>query len=912
MMGRVNLKKRSLFLAILLFLVSLAFSLGIASIAVSSPPPQTLVEQGRQHYQAGEFTEAVQQWQQAAEVFATQGDSLNQAMALSNLALSDQSLGQWNEAQQALTKSLNLLKNQPETPDQKRIFASTLDIQGQLQLTIGQPSAAIETWRQGMEIYQKIDNLEGVSRSQINQAQALQALGLYPRACTTLLKSLDLDRPDCTLSEQDLQTLTVPQSVPLQILALRSLGNVLRIMGKSEQSKMVLVKSWQLAEPLGNDQDLAEIYLSLGNTARTLGNRQLTTKPQPLNLLNSSGDCISKETPPQKTDFYQQAAACYRQAELSSSPLTQIQAQLNLLSLGIQTQQMAEIPTLLPKIQANLAELKPSHTAINAQLNYVQTLTCLKTALDPTSTQLRTAIAQQCSHQELIKSSPSLLIPSWQEIGQIAMTAYQQAQALGNQKAQANALGYLASTYQQRENWTQAQQLTEQALQILSALNAPDISYLWQWQLGQLYQIQGNLEEAIAVYTLAFDNLQALRQDLVSANPDLQFSFRDSVEPVYRELVDLLLQAENPAQEKLKQARNVLESLQIAELNNFFQEACLEAKPQSIDNLDSQAAVFYSIVLPERLVVILSLPGQPLRYYATSVDSATVELTFDDLFANLNPFISSPEPLKSYQQFYDWLIRPARAQLQDNGIKTLVFVLDGVLRNVPMAALHDGQQYLVEQYNLALTPGLQLLSPRSFALDKRNTLAGGLASARQGFPALPGVKQEVTEISTIVPTEVLLDDGFTRDRLIQSIQANAFPIVHLATHGQFSSQAENTFLLTWDERINVKDLDQLLKEPNPIELLILSACQTAVGDKRAILGLAGMAVRARARSTVATLWAVQDQSTAELMAQFYRVFNQPGVTKAEALRQAQLSLLKAPEYQHPFYWAAFVLVGNWF
>lgn len=910
-MRKINSKKLKHLVFVLLFLASIAFCLEIAPIAFSSPPPLVLVEQARQHYQTAQYQEAVKDWQQAAQAFAEQGDSLNQAMAMSNLALSYQPLGEWHQAQLNLTQSLNLLKSLPETPDQQRILASTLDIQGQGQLALGQPTAANDTWQAATIIYQKLGNSEGVSRSLINRAFALQALGLNPRACAILLKTLDRDRPNCNVSPPDLQNLTSPQSIPLQILALRSLGNVLRVMNKNEQSQLVLVKSWQLAQKIEGYQDIAEIYLSLGNTARALGNSQLSTPSQQKSPLTPSIDCIPTET--QKTDFYQQAAVCYSQAELSPLLTTKIQAQLNQLSLQIQRQQWAEIPLILPKIQATLPKLTPNHTTINAQLKYIQTLTCLKTALEPTSTQQRSPIVQQCRNQKLTDTQQkvNIEIPSWQEIGQIATTAYQQAQTLADEQAQANALGYLASTYQQQEKWTQAQQLTELALQTLSSLNAPDVSYFWQWQLGQLYKIQGNVKEAQAVYTLAFDNLQALRQDLVSANRDLQFSFRDSVEPVYRELVDLLLQGENPSQENLKQARNTIESLQIAELNNFFQEACLETQPQSIDRLDPHAAVLYSIVLPERLAVILSLPGQPLRYYATTVTSATVELTFDDLFANLNPFIYSPEPLKSHQQFYDWLIRPARAQLEDKGITTLVFVLDGILRNIPMAALHDGQQYLVEQYNLALTPGLQLLRPRSFALDRYNTLLGGLATASQGFSPLPGVKQEVREISTIVDSQVLLNEGFTRKALQKAIKDYSFSIVHLATHGQFSSQAENTFLLTWDERINVKDLDQLLQEPDPIELLILSACQTAVGDKRATLGLAGMAVRARARSTLATLWSVQDQSTADLMTEFYRVFARSSVTKAQALRQAQISLLKMPQYQHPYYWAPFVLVGNW-
>jgi CHAT domain-containing protein len=197
-----------------------------------------------------------------------------------------------------------------------------------------------------------------------------------------------------------------------------------------------------------------------------------------------------------------------------------------------------------------------------------------------------------------------------------------------------------------------------------------------------------------------------------------------------------------------------------------------------------------------------------------------------------------------------------------------------------------------------------------------NVLVGGLTEARQGFTALPGVRQEVEQIANSFSAEVLLDSNFTRDRLENQVQTQNFPIVHLATHGQFSSQADKTFLITWDKKINVKNLDQLLKErdkitPNPIELLILSACQTATGDKRAALGLAGVAVRSGAKSTLATLWSIQDQSTADFMTEFYQAINQPNVSKAQALRQAQLSLLHSPQYQNPYYWAPFVLVGNW-
>lgn len=902
----------------------------VAQVSVSSPTETLrLVGQGKKLYQAGQFEEAATVWQQAADTSAAQGDSLNQAMALSNLSLTYQQLGKWDKANQSISESLNLLQTQEKTLDQLRILASTLDIQGQLQLAVGQPEAALESWKQAGDNYANIGNKDGEARSRINQAQAQQELGLYPRACKTLLEALELDYQDCEISEAELQTLKQQHAVPLQILGLRSLGNVLRVAGQTEQSYTVLLASWQLAQQLGDSQNLAAIYLSLGNTARALGNRKIQQKGQRQQVVSTqSVNCIKQEANGTAVELYQQAATCYRQAESSAPPTTKIQAQLNLLSLLVQTQQWSVVPPLLSQIQSNLNKLQVNRATIYARLKLAQSLMCLKSRSSQSQSERSSSILQQCTFVKKSARSPNSeplqasQIPSWQDISQIVTTALSQARSLGDKKAEANALGYLGGTYQQMGRFAEVQQFTEQALQQLSAFDAPDIAYLWQWQLGHLYQIQGKQKDALQAYTLAFETLQSLRRDLVTTNADIQFTFRDSVEPVYRELVDLLLQAENPSQSNLKQARDIIEALQLAELNNFFREPCLDAKPQPIDQIDPKAAVIYSIILPERLAVILSLPRQPLHYYATPLtpsqddeESGEIEHIFDDLFANLNPFISSSDSLRPHQQFYNWLIRPAEPELEKNNIKTLVFVSDGVLRGVPMAALHDGQQYLIENYNIALTPGLQLLNPRS-SPQKLNTLVGGLAEARQGFSALPGVKQEVKEIAEIVPTEILLDREFTRSQIEAEIESTSFPIVHLATHGQFSSQAEDTFLLTWDERINVKNLDQFLQERDrqersPIELLILSACQTAVGDKRAALGLAGVAVRSGARSTLATLWSVQDQSTADLMTQFYSALNQSGVTKAEALRQAQLSLLRSPQYQHPFYWAPFVLVGNW-
>ncbi|MES1026465.1 CHAT domain-containing protein [Gloeocapsa sp. BRSZ] len=385
---------------------------------------------------------------------------------------------------------------------------------------------------------------------------------------------------------------------------------------------------------------------------------------------------------------------------------------------------------------------------------------------------------------------------------------------------------------------------------------------------------------------------------MVVINSDVQYSFKESVEPVYRQLVELLLQSQGnkPSQDNLKQARDVIESLQLAELDNFFRVACLEAKPILIDQVinrdDPTAAVIYPIILPGRLDVILKLPQQPLLYYTNDIAQDKVEIILDRLSQSLSQR-NSQETLLLSQEVYKWLIRSAETDLVRSRVKTLVFVLDGSLRNIPMAVLHDGQQYLVEKYATALTPSLQLLNPQPLKRKQLKVLAAGLSEARAGFPPLRFVPRELEQVQSQVPGVELLNQQFTSASLQSKISSLPFPIVHLATHGQFSSQANQTFILTWDDRINVNQLSDLLQiadqeKRSTIELLVLSACETLTGDRRAALGLAGVSVRAGARSTLATLWRVNDEATAFFMAQFYQELANAAVTKAEALQRAQL------------------------
>jgi tetratricopeptide (TPR) repeat protein len=449
------------------------------SIVQSLPDAQNLVEQGRKFYEAQRFADAVTSWQQAISAFKAKGDQLKQAMTLGNLSLAYQQLGQWTQAESAIAQSLNLLQTAPNTKDRSQIFAQTLDIKGRLQLAVSKAKDALTTWQQALDIYTKLGDYTAIVRNRINQAQALQALGFYLQAKRTLCESSQL------LQNQ-------PNSL-LKVTALRSLANVLLFTGGVQTSQLgdkdaspqcylktpqqILQESLEIASSLPDPQAQADVLLSLGNTARAQQHTQ------------------------EAIDFYQKAA------KAATSPTTRIQAQVNQLKLLLETKQFPALTALLPQIENQLANLPLSRTAIYARINFAESLTQLA--------------------QNVIANIPSRL-----DIAQLLSTSVQQARSLQDKRTESYALGVLGGLYEQSQQYQNAQDLTQQALIVASAIDAKDIAYRWQWQMGRLLKVKGDTKGAIAAYDQAVNNLQDLRSDLFAVNPEVKFSFREKVEPV--------------------------------------------------------------------------------------------------------------------------------------------------------------------------------------------------------------------------------------------------------------------------------------------------------------------------------------------------------------------------------------------
>ncbi|HAZ46551.1 MAG TPA: hypothetical protein DCZ55_19385, partial [Cyanobacteria bacterium UBA11371] len=661
----------------------------------TSTDARSLLQQGRAGADAGRFSEAARLWQQAASEYRQQGNKLQEAMSLSYLSFAYLQLGQLSQAIEAMQQSKTLLQQASNQPGSTVILAQALNTEGSIQLAMGRTEAALQTWEKAAKTYDLAEDEVGKLGAIINQSQALQTLGLYRRAQALL--------------EQVNQQLQSQSDTLIKATGLRSLGVALQVVGNLEQSQAVLQQSLAIAQKLGSDAAKSAALFSLGNTARAQDNFDGAI------------------------EYYRQAAA------KATTPLDKIEALLSQLRTRVQQEQWEAAKALVPEIKQAIANLPPSRMSVYAVVNFAQSW--IKIAL--LSQNYGVGFTNQSVESRDISLGPpqsaspnyQLPITNYQEIAKLLAKAIQQAKQLNDKRAEAYALGELGKVYQLTGQLAEAQSLTEQALLIANGISAEEIAAQMQAQLGKILTSRGDNNGAIAAYTDAVKTLNTIRRDLVAMNPEVQFSFLDSVEPVYRELVDLLLQSPQNREvepKNLKQALDVIEGLQLAELDNFFRQACLDAKPQQIDKIDPTAAVIYPMILKDRIEVILSLPGKPLRNYKTYLPEAEIESNLKKLRGFLSLSAAKPEHLSLYGTLYDWLIKPAQTEIAETGVKTLVFAINGSLRNLPMAALYDGQQYLIEKYGIAFAPSLQLLDPHPLATRQLKTLIGGLSEARQG------------------------------------------------------------------------------------------------------------------------------------------------------------------------------------
>jgi CHAT domain-containing protein len=743
--------------------------------------------------------------------------------------------------------------NDPPTHDSSAGLIDT----GQQYFNDGQYADALDAWNSALEEYRLKNDKRGQARVLMYKANAYLSMGQGYKAINTLKSALGLadESGDKRLAAQ----------------VAGSLGTAYLLANRVDEARALLEKAAAAERADGRPGSAAVTGNNLGSLLATQG---------------ESDAAIA---------VFQQTIS---DAKAAGNAALAAKGRVNIARVLVESKREKEALVELDRVTSEAKALPASHDKAYVQISIGQ---------------LYSRLAGRPGFE-----TDKLDQRAYQTLNEAAAVA----KSVDDDRGMSFAYGYLGALYEQEGRAEDAMKYTNMALQRLQQIEAPEIRYRWEWQEARLLQAEGNADAAINAYQRAVSDLQSIRPELMAGYMGRRGDFREETGQLYLGLADLLLKraathAGTPAGEAdLREVRATVELLKGAELADYFQDDCvaaLKAKTTGIDSLGEHTAAIYPIILPDRLEILVSLPDGMKRY---SVPVGAAELNEGvNSFRALLEKRTTNQYRRGAMKIHAWLIQPLEKDLQAQNIDTLVFVPDGALRTIPLAALYDGEDFLVARYAVATIPGLTLTDPRPLPREDIQLLAAGLTDSVQGFPPLPNVGPEIEQIHALYDGMVLENTRFTLANFEKDLGEKPYSIVHVASHGKFQKEASDTFLLTYDGKLSMDTLQGNMASTTyrdqPVELLTLSACQTAVGDDKAALGLGGVAVKAGARSALATLWYINDQASSILITDFYGDLKKPGVSKAKALQQAQLKLLKDHRYDHPSYWSPFLLIGNW-
>jgi len=716
---------------------------------------------------------------------------------------------------------------------------------------------AISKLKEAERLYEEEKNPKRQCETLIQLSQAYQSIGQFDNA-------LESSKAAVKLAENSGDQTLVAKALSLS-------GNILLGVGQTNEAQQYLNESLRISRELGASQITAYTLNNLGNLYTEI-------------------------------EEYDKAYTAYMESVLLSKNTGNLElrgiALTNAATAAMRNGQYGKSKSLVGEALDQIWDLEDSHNKTYYLMNI--------------------GLAYQGLFSHFPESKDLLLRRSSEMFNEAARVA----KKIGDDLAFSYASGYLGNLFENEQQFQEALYLTRRAIFKAQEISAPEALFRWQWQAGRIFKALDKIDEAVVLYRSSIYTLQSIRHEKSGCYGWQHPTIGESTVRVSFELVDLLLRRaasiKDPDESSslLVEAREVVELQKIYELRNYYQDDCVDAARLGITKLDEvskTAVVIYPIALKDRIEVIFTLPDG-LKRFSVKVRKETLTQEII-LFRKLLEKRTTREFLPHAQKLYDWIVRPMESELDSKIIDTMVFVPDGPFRTIPMAALHDGKQYLIEKYSLAVTPGLDLTDPKPIAIEIRKALIFALTQSVQGFPALPYISSELQTIQSLYTSKLFLNQDFLVSNIKKALSDEQFTILHIASHAQFKNMVDKTFLLSFDKKLTIDNLSQYLGplqfRESPLELITLSACETAAGDDLAALGLAGIAIKAGARSALATLWYINDIASSILVGEFYTQLQNPTMTKAKALQRAQLKLLNDRRFQHPGYWSAFLLISNW-
>jgi CHAT domain-containing protein/tetratricopeptide (TPR) repeat protein len=874
-----------------------------------------LLEQGIQQFDISEYQAAIRSWQQTLAIYQQLKDRDGEASSLNNLGLAYYSLGQYPKAIEFHQQSLAIKQEIGDRNGE----ATSLNNLGGAYFQLGQYPKAIEFYQQSLAIFREISNRNGEGLTLGNLGNVYNNLGEYPKAIEFYQQSLAIQREIGNRNGF--------------ASSLMGLGNVYNNLGEYPKAIEFYQQSLAIQREIGNRNGFASSLMGLGNAYNFLGEY------------------------PKAIEFYQQSLAIQREIGNRNGFAS------SLMALGSAYGSLGEYPKAIEFYQQSLA------------------------------------IKREIGDRKEVANSLNNLGNAYANLGQYpkAIEFHQQslgiAREIGNREGESIFLSNIGLTLQKQQQpelaivfYKQSVNITEGIRQDLRKLPREQQESYTQTvadtyrSLADLLISQGRLLEAQQVLELL--KIQELRDFTRNARAGGETAgialsrIEEDILKKYGTLIAFGLKLYECEQQKcniLSQLRDQLDTLtqQFNQDTNTFRKTLQERlakdpalmEPEQVRNTaakivtaEPDTILVYPLVLKDKIRILLATrageKGVVFRTFETPVNQQQLWNKVSQFRTELSNPNGEKELKAISQELYNWLIKPLEGEIKGKNVRNLVFSLDRSTRYIPMAALFDGKQYLIERYGISTILNAGLTDVKDRLPSKKQdikVLAMGVSKAFPGFNALSNVPLELANIvqksgkenTGIFPGSEFLDEAFIFPTLRDNLSGNK--ILHIATHGKFESgRPENSFLLSGTgEELKIDQIQTLQNYMKDTHLVVLSACETALGgvdaDGIEMSGISFYFLTNGAKAVIASLWLVNDASTSQLMQQFYQNLSTGKMTKAQALREAQIAMIQDSKIQsgdvnrssvnytpgqsrnsesishnlsHPYYWSPFILIGN--
>ncbi len=887
---------------------------------ISQTPQQTEAEeiykQGDRLYINSQYQLALEKYQQALEIYQLiyrVSENSNQSLSL-KIGETLHSIGavynKLADYPQALEYYQQAVKLRRQINDQKGVGISLNSIGG-VYFFQGNYNQALDYWQQALEIRQELGDLVRVGRTQnniagiyLNQAKYSQALEYY---------------------QQALQTFKKLENLQGEAAVINNIGLIYQKLGQYEKSLELFQKALAIHRKTRNKKDEGDALNNIGITYK------LQKKYDEALAYYQQALTVRKQTnnKPGIGNSLNNIALVYDQRSQHQTALEYLQQALTIFQeIGNKTETGRTLDSL-GTVYKSLQEYT------QAEDYYRQALTIKRSIGDRASERITLS---NIGDLLVAKKQPELAIILYKRSVNVTEAIRQDLQALSLDKKQSYA-EKIADTYRRLADLLLQQNRVIEAQQVLDLLKVQELD-------NYLKNVEGNEQTSVGIELLpqekeVLDNYLAIQNQAAKINEEL--TKLESILPGDRSVAQQqqITKLEAQKQQIQSEFNDFISNKNIIKILQQLQE---KTRGESIDitNLSrlqkilktkENAVLLYPLILDDRIeMVLVKSNGLPIH---RSVPISKIQLKnaiFDFRAALTNPRkrISDLTARETGKLLYEWLIKPWEIDLLLGRTKTIIYAPDGLLRYIPLAALYDGEKWLIEKFNINNITAVSLTNFNSKPLDKLRVLAAAFSEGNYQFMVgsrefeLSGLKfarEEIEILAKIIPNTLkLFNQAFNWDEIISRV--DKYNILHFATHADFvNGHPEDSFILFGDgSRLTLREITNL-SLPN-IDLVVLSACRTGMGsilqDGSEILGLGYQMQRAGVKASIATLWQVDDRGTQLLMVDFYQALKKGNVTKAKALREAQLALIAgningekdAKSFRHPYYWASFILIGD--